>query len=157
MRSLESLICLKTIVVVVVVLGFVCIPAVKAIIFFQGHTTACDICDRTSTNSVRNTMCCFKFSKCCIPDTLDEYNSKVAYEDRLGRSNYPATLHVPYTSGSGNVAAARRAAAAAANKANRSTRRRSANQKKKRRTTKPKQRSRPRQRAADRVVEVEWR
>ena len=57
------------------------ISQVNGIIFFQGRTTACDTCDRISTNSVRNIGCCLKFSKCCLPDTLDEYNTRVAYED----------------------------------------------------------------------------
>lgn len=119
---------------------------VRGILFFQGQTTACDICDRTSTNSVRNIMCCFKFSKCCLPDTLDEYNAKVAHEDSLGHSNYPATVHVPQTSGQN----------AAKKAARRSSRRRAANQKKRKTTKSTKKHSKSRQRANDRVVSVEW-
>ncbi len=48
-----------------------------AIVVLIGRTTACDICDGIETNSVRNIVCCAKFSKCCIPDSIDEYNAKV--------------------------------------------------------------------------------
>ncbi|KAI2795790.1 hypothetical protein BLOT_016430 [Blomia tropicalis] len=61
--------------------GLTFVLSSHAIIFFQGRTTACDTCDGISTNSVRNIGCCLKFSKCCIPDTLDEYNTRVQYED----------------------------------------------------------------------------
>ncbi|OTF79361.1 hypothetical protein BLA29_007213 [Euroglyphus maynei] len=54
---------------------------VDSIIFYEGHTTACDQCDRISTNSVRNILCCMKFSKCCLPNSLDEYNRQVKAED----------------------------------------------------------------------------
>lgn len=83
----------------------------RAIIFFQGRTTACDICDRVSTMSVRNTMCCLKFSKCCMPDSLDEYNAQAAREDALGHSNYPAKVHTPRTDSEIAAAQARTRAA----------------------------------------------
>lgn len=54
---------------------------VHSIIFYQAQTTACDTCDRISTNSLRNILCCTKFSKCCLPETLDDYNRQVAAED----------------------------------------------------------------------------
>lgn len=68
------------------------LDSVSSIIFYQGRTTACDTCDRVSTNSVRNTLCCLKFSKCCIPDTLDAYNARVAAEDALyyGQAQQPS-------------------------------------------------------------------
>ncbi|XP_027194658.2 uncharacterized protein LOC113789336 [Dermatophagoides pteronyssinus] len=56
---------------------------VDSIIFYQGHTTACDQCDRISTNSVRNILCCTTFSKCCLPNSLDEYNEQVKAEDDI--------------------------------------------------------------------------
>jgi len=50
----------------------------NAILVFVGQTTACDTCDGIETNSVRNIVCCAKFSKCCIPDSIDKYNDAVA-------------------------------------------------------------------------------
>lgn len=52
-------------------------PLITGFIFYQAQTTACDTCDRIETNSMRNILCCLKFSKCCIPDTLDEYNAQI--------------------------------------------------------------------------------
>lgn len=65
------------------------------ILFFQGRTTACDICDGVSTNSVRNTLCCLKFSQCCMPNSLDEYNAQVDREARSGLVNFPDRSKLP--------------------------------------------------------------
>lgn len=46
----------------------------NGIIFFQGRTTACDTCDGPTTNSYRNIFCCGSFSKCCGPQSLDEFD-----------------------------------------------------------------------------------
>ncbi|KAI7685420.1 hypothetical protein SSS_05042 [Sarcoptes scabiei] len=63
--------------------SFRAIGGVESIIFYQAQTTACDQCDRLSQNSMRNLLCCLKFSKCCLPDSLDEYNRRVKIEDDL--------------------------------------------------------------------------
>ncbi|XP_054165114.1 regulator of MON1-CCZ1 complex homolog [Oppia nitens] len=49
----------------------------------MGKTTACDTCDGVETNSVRNVICCTKFSKCCIPDTIDGYYRQLDRESSV--------------------------------------------------------------------------
>ena len=100
--------------VLVLLLALLQSSGIRGFIFFQGRTTACDICDRVSTMSVRNTMCCLKFSTCCMPDSLDEYNAQAAREDALGHSNYPAKVHVPRTDSEIAAATARTARSRAA-------------------------------------------
>jgi hypothetical protein len=48
-----------------------------AIVVLIGRTTACDTCDGMETNSLRNIVCCAKFSKCCIPDSFNQYSAQI--------------------------------------------------------------------------------
>ncbi|CAG2108362.1 unnamed protein product, partial [Medioppia subpectinata] len=80
------------------------------IVVFQGRTTACDTCDGVDTMSVRNVICCTKFSKCCIPDTIDGYNDQLDRERGLRRGNrpvFPEDIPTAYgTDSGGSVGAA---------------------------------------------------
>ncbi|KAH9516018.1 hypothetical protein DERF_006783 [Dermatophagoides farinae] len=79
---------------------------VDSIIFYQGHTTACDQCDRISTNSVRNILCCMKFSKCCLPNSLDEYNAQVEAEDDIYYGRVKPNINSNRNNGNGSPSSA---------------------------------------------------
>ena len=70
---------------------FSLIHIINGIIFYQGRTTACDTCDGVDTNSMRNIMCCFKFSKCCAPETFEEFDA-VKERESKSRDNENAKL-----------------------------------------------------------------
>ena len=70
---------------------FSLIHIINGIIFYQGRTTACDTCDGVDTNSMRNIMCCFKFSKCCAPETFEELEA-IKERENKSRNNENAKL-----------------------------------------------------------------
>lgn len=66
---------------------FSLIHIINGIIFYQGMTTACDTCDGVDTNSMRNIMCCLKFSKCCIPETFEQLDAVKERENKSKSEN----------------------------------------------------------------------
>ena len=93
---------LNSIIVKIYILSFVLYeltPGISGTVVFMGRTTACDTCDGIQTFSMRNIICCSKFSKCCIPDTIDGFNREVERQ-KYNKQNLRTSLSTTVTTNS---------------------------------------------------------